>query len=143
LLLEPGGFEGLRSIPEILLPDHQALSQLEELKHPLVHGHAAPRSMCPDLNRDEKLVPEVEDLLRLQPEVLECIEPRSPHLSVPVMAVKNRILVGGYQIGSGVKFDGRIKPDEEEVEVSTVSRRVCPPYKTGKQEAPHLRSRQQ
>jgi hypothetical protein len=92
LLPQPGGFEGLRAIQKVLLPDHQPPSELEELKYLLAYGHAAARSVSPLPSRDEKPVSEIEDLLGVPPDVLECIEePRSrrqPHESVGEQAVK-------------------------------------------------------
>src|SRR5206468_10951240 len=105
----PGGFEGLRANSEVLLLDHQPPSEVEELKHLPTCGHAAARSVPPQLNRDKKLVSQVEELLGVELEVLECIEPISGVLEVPVMAIENRMLVRSQQVGCGTKFDLGIK----------------------------------
>jgi hypothetical protein len=41
LIPQPGGFEGIRAIQEVLLPNNQAASELEELKYRLAYGHPA------------------------------------------------------------------------------------------------------
>ena len=88
--LAPGSFESFGTVQEVLLPDDQATSDCEELKHRLAHDHAAARPASPLLSHDEKLFPEVEDLLGLPPDVPECIKPVAPEPEVPRPARRKR-----------------------------------------------------
>ena len=143
LLRQPGGFEGVRAMPEILLPHHQAPSDLEQLEHRLAYGHAAARSVSPLLSRDEKVVSQVEHLLGIEPEVVEGSEPIPPHPEVSVVAVEDRILVGRDQVGRGAVFGFGSQARKDQVEVPTVGRRVYPPHTAGEQQPPKSRPRRQ
>ena len=57
LLRQTDGFEGLRAIQKINLPDDHASAKSHELKELLVDGDAASRSMPAHLDRDEHAVP--------------------------------------------------------------------------------------
>jgi hypothetical protein len=134
LLRQPHGFEGGGAILEIILPDHQASAQGKELKVRLADGYAATRSMPAQLDRDEKAVSEIEQLLWIEANVLEALKYASPNLQVAVMAVIDRIEVDLPQL-AGVVLDARIKAGEEEVEVPATRRRVTLP-KTSQQQHP-------
>jgi hypothetical protein len=58
--------------------------------------------VSPLLSPDENLVFQVEDLLGVPVDVLECIEPISPAPEVPVVAVKTVYGSGGTRSGAGV-----------------------------------------
>src|SRR5256885_7227369 len=128
LLREPGGFEGFGAISEVPRPDHQAPWHLKELTERLVYGHAAARPVGLEPSHDEKRVAEVEDLLGLQLEILECFEPDSPQLAIAGMAVKDGSLAGSQQVLSGVKFDPGFKAHHEYLPNPPVTRRVSQWY---------------
>jgi hypothetical protein len=46
LLRQSSGFEGFGAIQKVLLPDYEAPSEREELKHRVAHGRAVP-DPCP------------------------------------------------------------------------------------------------
>jgi hypothetical protein len=99
--------------------------------------------VSPLLSPDEKLVSHVEDLLGVPPDVFECVEPISPELEVPVAAVENGLQVGRHQVAAGVILAPGIPAHEDQVEVLTVSCRVCLPCTTGDHQPPKPRSRRQ
>jgi hypothetical protein len=140
LLPQPGGFEGLRAIGEVLLPEDQAPPQPEELEGRDVHGHAAARSMSPVLNRGEKLVAQVEDLLGFRVEILEGVDHLPPDLLIAVMAVANRVHAGRPLVGCGLILDRGIKGQKQNVEVTAIDGRQSAPDVAGEDQPPKARS---
>ena len=128
---------------KILLPENQAPSESEELKHRLAHGDPAARPVSSLFRRDEDLVSEVENLLGVPPDVLEGIEPISPELAHSVVAVENRLDVGGRQVGAGPIFASGVPARKNQFEVPSVSCCVCVPYSPRDQNPPKPRSRPQ
>src|SRR5947208_5332328 len=143
LLPSRGGFQCLVPISEVPLPYDQAPLQVEKLKPLPVYGDAAAGPVPPRPNRDQEFVSQIEELLRLQSEVLECVEPVSPELQVPVVAVEDRLQVGRRQVVAGPIFDSGIKAHEEDIEVSASSSRVSPHYTASEDQPPKPRSRRQ
>jgi hypothetical protein len=131
LLRQPGGFEGLRAILEIILPDHQAAAKGEELIVRFADEYSATRSTPAHLGRDEKAVSQVEQFLRVEPDVLEALKQASPNLQVAVMPVVERIEVELPRL-AGPVLDARIKAGEEDIEVPAIRRRVSLPNNTHK-----------
>jgi hypothetical protein len=68
------------------------------------------------------VVPKVDEFLRVEPNVLEGIEQDSPYLTDAVVTLIDGVRVG-EQLG-GLILDGGIVASYEQVEVSTVRRRV-------------------
>jgi hypothetical protein len=117
--------------------------QAEKLKPIPVNGDAAAGPVPRRPNCDKEFVSQIEELLRLQPEVLECVEPVSPELEVPLMAVEDRLKVGRRQVVAGPIFDLGIKAHEENIEVSAIGCRVSPHYKASEHQPPKARSPRQ
>src|SRR6185295_9743956 len=69
LLPQPGGFEGLLAIPEVLLPDDQASAQGEELKDQLVEREPAVPPVRLQPNGGEQSIAEVNDLLGIERQI--------------------------------------------------------------------------
>jgi hypothetical protein len=129
LLRESGRLEGLAAILEIVLPDHQAAAQSEELKEGLAHEHTASRSLRGQLGRHENAVSEVEEFLGLEASV-GGFEQMTPKLPVAVVAVEDRAYVGEHM--SHAKLDAGIKADDEHVEVASIQRRKSLSYAANK-----------
>jgi hypothetical protein len=112
LLRESGRLEGLAAILEIVLLDHQAAAQSDELKEGLAHEHTASRSLRGQFGRDENAVSEVEEFLGVKASV-SGFEQVAPNLPVAVAAVEDRAYVGEHM--SHAKLDAGIKADDEHV----------------------------
>ena len=137
LLREPHGFEGVRPILEIILPNDQASAHGEDLEERLADGQAASRSMSAQLDGDEKPVSEVENLLGIEAHVLEAFKHLAPNLQVAVMAVEGPRHVEEY-IGP-VKLDAGIEAGEKEIEVPAIRRRGSLANTTHKDRSTHAR----
>ena len=133
LLRQTDGFEGLRAIQKINLPDDHASAKSHELKELLVDGDAASRSMPAHLGRDEHLVPQVEDFLGVEPDIVEGLEQLSPELMESVMAVVDGVCIGDTHVG--VIFVAGVIASDGHVEVASIRRRVSLPYKADKHRA--------
>jgi hypothetical protein len=131
LIRQPCGFEGLRAILEIILPDHQAAAKGEELIVRFADGYSATHSLPAHLGRDEKAVSQVEQFLRVEPDVLEALEQALPNLHVADMPVVERIEVELPRL-AGAVLDARIKAGEDDIEVPAIRRRVSLPNNTHK-----------
>jgi hypothetical protein len=120
-------------ILEIILPDHRASAEGEELKDLLAVRNAASRPLPAHVGRDEQAVPEVQEFLGIEANVLEALKHASPNFQVAVMAVKGPAYVEEY-LGP-VKLDVGIKASEEQIEIASVRRRECLTYATHKDRA--------
>jgi hypothetical protein len=129
LLRESGRLEGLAAILEIVLLDHQAAAQSDELKEGLAHEHTASRSLRRQFGRDENAVSEVEEFLGVKASV-SGFEQVAPNLPVAVVAVEDRAYVGEHM--SHAKLDAGIKADDEYVEVASIQRRKALSYAANK-----------
>ena len=125
LLREPGRLESLAAILEIVLPDHQAAAQSQELKEGLAHERTASRSPRGQLCRHENAVSEVEEFLGLEASV-GGFEQMTPKLPVALVAVEDGAYVGEHMSHS--KLDAGIQADDEHVEVASIQRRKSLPY---------------
>jgi hypothetical protein len=128
-----------RAILKVILPDNQASARGEELIERLADGHAASRSMPVQCDRDENAVSQVEQLLRVEPNVLEALKQVSPNFQVAVMAVIERIDVDLPHL-AGVILDARIKAGEEAIEVPAIRRRVTLAKATHQQHSAEARA---
>jgi hypothetical protein len=133
LLRQPHGFEGLRTIHEIMLPHHQATAQGRDLVEPCADGHTAPGSAPAEFGGDEQVVSKVEGFLRVESNVLGDFENQPPSSTEAVVAVVGAARVG-EQVGKA-KLDAGIKIQNEHVEVASIKSRICLPDTTRKDRA--------
>jgi hypothetical protein len=95
------------------------------------------------LSRDEELASEVEHLLGVPSDVLEGVEPISPEPEIPLVALEDRLQIGGHQLGAGAIFAAGIPTQKHHLEVTTVRCRVCPSHEACEHQAPKPRSRRE